>query len=156
MVGGRLYVSLVARTLPTSWRVAGRRFFEPGGRPGPGRDGLGALAGEPVYVHRFLNPLRARAGVSLLGGAGFSRAAGNRWSAAARTGAGHRRRSPARSTGQQPPSCGDGARSTLVSATTGRNCAPERSGGRKDCQQRSTSALVAAGPRPPQRALDTF
>jgi hypothetical protein len=32
--------SPVARTLPTSRRVAGRRFVEPGGRPGPGRDGF--------------------------------------------------------------------------------------------------------------------
>ena len=31
--------------LPTSHRVAGRRFFDPAGRPGPGREGFGALAG---------------------------------------------------------------------------------------------------------------
>lgn len=69
---GRLYDSPVARTLPTSCRVAGRRFFEPCGRPGPGRDGFGAPAGEPVFTCRFLNPLRTRAGVSLFGSVGFS------------------------------------------------------------------------------------
>lgn len=53
--------------------VAGRWFFEPGGRPGPGRAGFGAPAGEPVFVCRFLNSLRTRAGVSLFGSAGFSR-----------------------------------------------------------------------------------
>jgi hypothetical protein len=37
--------SLRLTVLPTSWRVAGRRFFEPGGRPGPGLPGFGALAG---------------------------------------------------------------------------------------------------------------
>jgi hypothetical protein len=31
--------------LPTSWRVAGRWFFEPAGRPGPGLEGFGASAG---------------------------------------------------------------------------------------------------------------
>jgi hypothetical protein len=30
---------------PTSHRVAGRRFFDPAGRPGLGREGFGALAG---------------------------------------------------------------------------------------------------------------
>src|SRR4051794_25936814 len=44
---GRVYASPMARTLPTSCWVAGRRFFEPGGLPGPGRDGFGALAGVP-------------------------------------------------------------------------------------------------------------
>ena len=38
----------------TSCRVAGRWFFEPSGRPGPGRDGFGAPAGEPVFTRRFL------------------------------------------------------------------------------------------------------
>jgi len=35
--------------LPTSWRVAGRRFFDPGGRPGPGLEGFGALATLVAY-----------------------------------------------------------------------------------------------------------
>ena len=30
--------------LPASWRTAGRRFFEPGGRPGPGLPGFGPSA----------------------------------------------------------------------------------------------------------------
>jgi transcriptional regulator with XRE-family HTH domain len=38
-------VSVRLTVLPTSWQVAGRRFFEPGGRPGPGVEGFGALAG---------------------------------------------------------------------------------------------------------------
>src|ERR1035441_9151100 len=56
---------------PTSWRVAGRRFFEPGGRPGPGLPGFGAPAGEAVFARMFRNPRRTRAGVSRPGGAGF-------------------------------------------------------------------------------------
>lgn len=66
MVAGRLVV------LPTSWRVAGRRFFEPDGRPGPGRLGFGARAGQGKLGRRFLNPRRTRAGVSRPGSAGFS------------------------------------------------------------------------------------
>lgn len=31
---------------PALWRGAGRRFFDPGGRPGPDLPGLGALAGQ--------------------------------------------------------------------------------------------------------------
>lgn len=69
---GRAYASPVARIRPTWCRGADRWFFEPGGRPGPGREGFGAPAGEPVFVRRFLNPLRTRAGVSLFGGLGFS------------------------------------------------------------------------------------
>ncbi|MFI1711839.1 hypothetical protein [Streptomyces griseoruber] len=60
------YASPAERTLPTSSRAAGRRFLEPGGLPGPGPDGCGAPAGEPVFAGRFLNPVRTRAGVGLL------------------------------------------------------------------------------------------
>lgn len=59
--------SSVARTLPTLWRRAGRRFFELGGLPGPERVGFGA----PVFACRFLNPLRTGVGVSLFGSVGF-------------------------------------------------------------------------------------
>lgn len=52
---GRLNASPVARILPTSCRVVGRRFFGAGGRPGPGWNGFGAPAGEPVFACRFLN-----------------------------------------------------------------------------------------------------
>lgn len=69
---GRWYVSPVARMRPTSWRAAELRFFEPGARPGPGREGCGARAGEGVLARRFGNPRRTRVGVSLLGGTGFS------------------------------------------------------------------------------------
>ena len=58
--------------LPTSWRGAGRRFFDPGGRPGPGLPGFGASAGQGMVVWMFLNPRRTRAGVSRPGGAGRS------------------------------------------------------------------------------------
>src|SRR6185312_9973231 len=59
--------------LPTSWRWAGWRFLEPGGRPGPGREGLGALAGRVVFGRRLRNPRRMRAGVSRCGSViGFS------------------------------------------------------------------------------------
>ena len=47
-------------------------FFDPGGRPGPGREGFGALAGVELLARRFRNPRRTRAGVSRPGGAGFS------------------------------------------------------------------------------------
>ena len=57
---------------PTLWRGARRWFVEPGGRPGPGRVGFGAPAGEGVFVRRFRKPRRMRAGVSRSGGAGFS------------------------------------------------------------------------------------
>jgi hypothetical protein len=50
--------------LPTSWRVAGRRFFDPGGRPGPGLPGFGALARAGSAWQMFRNPRRTRAGVS--------------------------------------------------------------------------------------------
>jgi hypothetical protein len=39
-------------------------FFSPGGRPGPGWAGFGALAGEGVFVRRRRNPRRTLAGVS--------------------------------------------------------------------------------------------
>jgi hypothetical protein len=53
--------------LPTSWRRVGLWFLEPGGRPGPGREGFGALAGRVVFSRRFRNPRRMRAGVSRCG-----------------------------------------------------------------------------------------
>ena len=56
--------------LPTSWRVAGWRFFEPGGRPGPGLPGFGTLARSGSAWRMFRNPRRTRAGVSLAGRAG--------------------------------------------------------------------------------------
>jgi hypothetical protein len=40
------------------------RFLEPGGRPGPGLPGLGALAGRVIVGQMFLNLRRTRAGVS--------------------------------------------------------------------------------------------
>ena len=66
--------------LPTSRRGAGRRLREPGGRPGPGLPGFGALAGQVVIGRMFRNPRRTRAGVSRPGAAGFSH--GRRRSAA--------------------------------------------------------------------------
>ncbi len=49
---------------PTSWCGAGRRFFDPGGRPGPGLPGFGALAGLGTVAWMFRKPRRTRAGVS--------------------------------------------------------------------------------------------
>ena len=66
--------------LPTSWRVAGWRFFEPGGRPGPGLPGFGALARPGSAWRMFRNPRRTRAGVSRPAGQG--RCQGSRMSAA--------------------------------------------------------------------------
>src|SRR5215472_16736127 len=57
--------------LPTSWRVAGRRFFDPGGRPGPGLAGFGAPAGTGSIWRRFRNPRRTRAGGEAAGLAGL-------------------------------------------------------------------------------------
>ncbi|MFJ2407470.1 hypothetical protein ACIOUE_39985, partial [Streptomyces xanthochromogenes] len=45
--------------------MAVRWFFGPGGLPGLGQGGLDALAEEPAFACRFLNPLRTPAGVSL-------------------------------------------------------------------------------------------
>jgi hypothetical protein len=50
------------RFFPTSWRVAGRRFFDPGGRLGPGLPGFGAPAGQPAVARMFRNPRRTRGG----------------------------------------------------------------------------------------------
>src|SRR5271166_6116682 len=55
---------------PTSWRVAGRRFLEPGGRPGPGLPGFGAAVRAGSAPWMFRNPWRTRAGVRRPGGAG--------------------------------------------------------------------------------------
>ena len=66
--------------LPTSWQVAGCRFFDPGGRPGPGLPGFGALAGQGSAWRMVRNPRRTRAGVSRPGGQG--RCQGSRMSAA--------------------------------------------------------------------------
>ena len=63
-------VSPRLRVLPTSWRPAGRRFFDPGGRPGPGLPGFGAPAGQAVAWRMFRNPRRTRAGVQPAGRAG--------------------------------------------------------------------------------------
>ena len=56
--------------LPTSWRVAGWRFFEPGGRPGPGLPGFGAAARRGSVPWMARNPRRTRAGVRRPRGAG--------------------------------------------------------------------------------------
>jgi hypothetical protein len=74
MVRSRLTV------FPTSWLGAGWRLREPGGRPGPGRVGLGALAGRTVRARMFRKLRRTRAGVSRPGRAGRSQ--GRRRSAA--------------------------------------------------------------------------
>jgi hypothetical protein len=50
----------------------GTAVLESGGRPGPGREGFGARAGDRVFVRMFRNPRRTRAGVSLCGATGFS------------------------------------------------------------------------------------
>ncbi|ONK12141.1 hypothetical protein STBA_28800 [Streptomyces sp. MP131-18] len=132
---GRLYASPVARTLPTSRRAAGRRFLEPGSRTGPGRDGFGARAGEPVLVRRLRNPRRTRAGVSLFGLAGFSQG---------------RRRSVARAAkpGIGPPKCLlEQARCVLPSRSDGGRTAssgPHRPGWRR-CP--TTTAGPACSPR---------
>jgi hypothetical protein len=68
-----LLVGVVLAFLPTSCRWAGWRFLVPGGRPGPGREGFGALAGWVVFGRRLRNPRRMRAGVSRCGSVtGFS------------------------------------------------------------------------------------
>src|SRR6266487_3739652 len=71
---------VLALVLPTLRMGAGRRFFEPGGRPGPGLPGFGAPAGQGMVARMLRNPRRTRAGVSRPGGAGFSQ--GRRRSAA--------------------------------------------------------------------------
>src|ERR1700750_2919935 len=80
--GAGSWVLAVVRlvVLPTSWRVAGCRFFDPGGRPGPGLAGFGALAGTGSVWRRFRNPRRTRAGVRRPGWQG--RCQGSRISAA--------------------------------------------------------------------------
>src|SRR6201989_3102937 len=62
--GAGSWVLAVVRlvVLPTSWRVAGCRFFDPGGRPGPGLAGFGALAGTGSVWRRVREPRRARGG----------------------------------------------------------------------------------------------
>ena len=65
---------------PTSWRGAGCRLVDPGGRPGPGLPGFGAPARQGRAWWMFRNPRRTRAGVSRPGGAGRSQ--GRRRSAA--------------------------------------------------------------------------
>jgi hypothetical protein len=40
-----VFLALLVMTVCTSWRVAGWVLVPPGGRPGPGREGFGALAG---------------------------------------------------------------------------------------------------------------
>lgn len=47
---GSLINSARLTVLPTSWRLARCLFFESGGRPGPGRDGFGATAGQAAAV----------------------------------------------------------------------------------------------------------
>ncbi|QFZ24259.1 SDR family oxidoreductase [Saccharothrix syringae] len=69
---GRVCAWPVARMSPTSKRCATMRFFDPTGRPGPGRTGFGAAAGRAIFVWRLRNPRRTRAGVSLAGSAGRS------------------------------------------------------------------------------------
>src|SRR4051794_35525211 len=54
MVRSRLTV------LPTSWLMVGRWLREPGGRPGPGRLGFGALAGRVVVARMFRKARRTR------------------------------------------------------------------------------------------------
>jgi hypothetical protein len=49
----RVRLSSLLVVLPTSWRGAGRRFFDPGGRPGPGLPGFGAPAGQPMVARMF-------------------------------------------------------------------------------------------------------
>jgi hypothetical protein len=71
---------VLALVLPTLRMGGGRRFFEPGGRPGPGLPGFGAPAGQGMVARMLRNPRRTRAGVSRPGGAGFSQ--GRRRSAA--------------------------------------------------------------------------
>jgi hypothetical protein len=75
-----VFVLGAAVTIWTSWRVVGRWLRCPAGRPGPGRVGFGAAAGQAVFVRRCRKSLRTRAGVSRSGAAGFSQ--GRRRSAA--------------------------------------------------------------------------
>ncbi|ETT24309.1 hypothetical protein RR21198_4839 [Rhodococcus rhodochrous ATCC 21198] len=56
-----------------AWKYgAGRVFFEPKGRPGPGREGLGAPAGVGIVRQMHRHPRRTRARVSRPGGRGRS------------------------------------------------------------------------------------
>ena len=57
---------------PTSWRGAGCRLVDPGGRPGPGLPGFGAPARQGRAWWMFRNPRRTRGGVSRPAGAGRS------------------------------------------------------------------------------------
>jgi len=65
-------VSSLLVVLPTSWRCAGLRLTEPGGRPGPGLPGFGAPAGQAAVVRMFRKSRRTRAGVSRRAAAGRS------------------------------------------------------------------------------------
>ena len=137
MVRSRLTV------LPTSWLVAGCRLREPGGRPGPGRQGFGARAGSRVVGRRFRNPRRTRAGVSRSGAAGRSQ--GRRRSAAR----GRARRSWvwAAMISQVQRSAAAGSR--IFGVVQPRVCLNSRKvcsrskRRRNACHQRSTSAAVA-------------
>lgn len=68
---GRAYASPVARTMPTSWRVTGSRFFEPGGaRTWAGGVSEHRLVSRSSCGGPKLTP--ARAEVTLCGSASFS------------------------------------------------------------------------------------
>jgi hypothetical protein len=130
--------------------VAGCRFLEPVGRPGPGRDGFGARAGDGVVARMFRNPRRTLAGVSLLAGKGFSH--GRRRSAA--KGRASRSWACTAMTIQVQRSAASGSRS-LGAVHPGvclnrRNVCSMSNRRRNACQQRSTSASEASGSGPPQ------
>ncbi|MFD1523408.1 alpha/beta fold hydrolase [Pseudonocardia yunnanensis] len=113
-------------------------------RAGPGRVGLGALAGRVVVTRRFRNPRRTLAGVNRSGGAGFSH--GRRGSSAS----GRARRSwvSAAITSQVQRSAACGVR--IFGAVQPRVCLSIRkvcsrsNRRRNDCHQLSTSASLAA------------
>lgn len=73
-------MDVVVAFFPTSCRRAGWWFLELGGRPGPGREGLGGLAGRVVFGRRLRNPRWMRAGVGRCGSvAGFSHGRRRSW-----------------------------------------------------------------------------
>src|SRR5664279_3248575 len=72
-------VSVLVR-FPTRWCWVGRVFFDPAGRPGPGRLGFGAPAWSGIVARMRGNPRRTRAGVSRSGAA--DRSQGRRRSSA--------------------------------------------------------------------------
>src|SRR5438874_12664376 len=108
-----VFVLVAVVMMCTSWRGVGFVLRRPGGRPGPGWQGFGALAGQGVFPRRCVETLGVRGPVTVVrawsvspkGGADPRRGVGP-------GAAGCRRRGASRSTGQRPAGCGPLGRSS--------------------------------------------